>query len=426
MQNLWHPLLTPFLIMMTLGIALNFIGQKIPFLNKLGLGFILCIIVPSYLVREGYIHYWIAEYFDKMFFNKPALRDQGIGINFSQFFITIVIAGSICSVEGSLLKRSIKKFIPLTLIAIGSSILITGCLGYLLNYRCPSIFSHKSRGSFFDSIFFVAVPLTNGGTNLGINGFANSLYYDYFRRDASLIRTAIIAPLILARVLSIFFAGLLTVSLDKTEFSGRGNLEKNSYGSRRSGSDDKMANIQSIGSGMLIVFAFYSIGNMLNTYIVENAGVKFKLDAMVYVIAILLIIKIFNILPEEEQIHVGKAGNFMTKIFTAPVLAGLGLTTNFNELMNCIIDKNILLMVIMSFSTVILITFCLSKIFNFYPLEAALTAGICSHSIGGTGNIGVMSISNRINLLPFAMIATRIVGPIIFALATFSFGLIYK
>ncbi|MBP3059302.1 malate:citrate symporter [Texas Phoenix palm phytoplasma] len=427
-NNLWHPLLTPFFIMMCLGMTFNFIGQNTPLLNNLGLGFILCIVVPSYLVHKGYISYWIAEYFDKMFFNKSNTAEQGIGINFSQFFITIVIAGSICGIETSLLKNSIKRFIPLTLLAVLGSFLITGCLGYLLHYRCPGIFGHKSRGPFYDSIFFVAIPLTNGGTNLGINGFSNSLYHNYFKKDSSSIRTAIIAPLILARVLSIFFAAFLNLALDNTELSGRGNLDKSGYGGSGGGrmGSDSMANFQSIGAGFLMIFTLYSLGNMLNYYIVQQGGMRFRLDAMVYVIAVLLLIKLFDILPQEEQSHISQAGNFMTSIFTAPVLAALGLTTNFGELMSCVLDRNILFMVIMSFSTVIISTLFLAKLFNFYPLEAALTAGICSHSIGGTGNIGVMSVSNRINLLPFAMIATRIVGPIVFSLATFSFGYVYR
>ncbi|WP_153368954.1 2-hydroxycarboxylate transporter family protein [Candidatus Phytoplasma sacchari] len=427
-KKIWHPLITPLFIMMLLGITLNFIGKNIPILNKFGLGFLLCIIIPSFMVHKGIINKDIAYYFDKLFFNKtsPNKVEEGIGVNFSQFFITIVIAGSILSVEKDLLKRSIFKFIPLTLISIFLTILITGFLGYLLGYKCPEIFLDKSKGSFFDSIFFVSVPLTNGGTNLGINGFANGIYHDFFQKDASAIRTAILAPLVLARVLSIFFASVLFVLFDKTNFSGKGYLEKNKKTNLNLKKSKKsILEYQNIGIGMLVIFAFYSIGNIINSFI-SNKFPTLKLDAMVYVIFLLLIIKIFNLMSEKNQNCVVQTGKFMMINFTAPVLAGLGLTTNFSELISCITNKNILLMVFFSLLLVILITFLLSNFFGFYPLEASLTAGICSHSIGGTGNIGVMAISHRTDLLPFAMIATRIVGPIIFSLASISFGYIYK
>jgi Na+/citrate or Na+/malate symporter len=425
--KIWHPLITPIFIMLILGIIFNFIGNNIPVLNKFGLGFLLCIFVPSFLVYKGIISKDVAYYFDKLFFNKASDRSkEGIGINFSQFFITIVISGSILGVDKELLRKSLFKFIPLTLIAIFISILATGSLGYLLNYKCPEVFQEKSKGSFFDSIFFVLTPLTNGGTNLGINGFANGIYKDYFGKEPSLIRTAILAPLVLARVLSIFLAGILNVTLDKTKFSGKGKLTKNQNESFKKNNIKKFPlNYQNIGMGLIIIFTFYEIGAMINHF-VSSSRCQIKLDAMVYVIFILLIIKIFSLMSEENQNYVSQTGQFMTTNFTAPILAGLGLTTDFKELIQCITNKNILLMVTFSLLLVIVVTFLLSSLFNFYPLEASLTAGICSHSIGGTGNIGVMTISNRMHLLPFGMIATRIVGPIIFALASISFGYIYK
>ncbi|RAM57745.1 malate:citrate symporter [Candidatus Phytoplasma oryzae] len=432
-KRLWHPLITPIFIMMILGITLNFIGNNIPLLNKFGLGFLLCILVPSFLVHKGIINKDILHNFDKLFFNKPSVKSvkDGIGINFSQFFITIVISGSILSIDKELLKRSIFKFIPLTLISIFLSILITSFFGYLLNYQCPAIFMDKSKGSFWDSIFFVLVPLTNGGTNLGINGFANGIYCNVFQKESADIRTAILAPLILARVLSIFVAGILYVLFDKTKFSGQGQLEINqkpqSFKKSFKKEDVDKKNIldyQNIGMGLLIIFALYSIGNMLNVFISENTFIE--LDAMVYVILMLLVIKIFSLLSEKNQNYVSQAGKFMMINFTAPVLAGLGLTTDFSELIKCITDKNILFMVVLSITLVVSITFVLASYFGFYSLESALTAGICSHSIGGTGNIGVMAISNRLDLLPFAMIATRVVGPIIFSIAAVTFSLIYR
>ncbi len=46
-KKLWHPLLTPLFITMVLGISLNYIGSKTPFLNKLGFGFLLSIVFST-------------------------------------------------------------------------------------------------------------------------------------------------------------------------------------------------------------------------------------------------------------------------------------------------------------------------------------------------------------------------------------------
>ncbi|MDO8167955.1 2-hydroxycarboxylate transporter family protein [Candidatus Phytoplasma melaleucae] len=420
-QNLYHPMLTPLFLIMVLGFGLNFIGSQIPILNKLGLGFLLCIFIPSYLVYKGWIPFQLANNFDKGFFNKADSK-YGVGMNFSQFFITIVISGSLLSVDKNLLKRSLFKFIPLTILAVCTCFLVIGFLGALLQYKCPGIFQNRSQGSFLDSIFFIGVPLTNGGTNLGINGFANGLYKEAFPTSSpSDIRSFILAPLILARILSIFLAGLLYVFFDKTKLSGKGSLEKNNAINSTNKQQQQKYSTENkkIGMGLTIIFALYALGSMINQLLYG------KMDAMVYVILILLIIKIFDLFSSEYQNCVEQAGKFMTENFTSAILVGLGLTTNFNQLQKIMTDKNILLIVMFSLLTAITITFLLSRKLGFYPLETALTSGICSHSIGGTGNVGVMAISHRLSLLPFAMIATRIVGPLVYVGASIIFRSIY-
>ncbi|MFP7699506.1 2-hydroxycarboxylate transporter family protein [Candidatus Phytoplasma pyri] len=428
--KLWHPLLTPLFICMVIGISLNFIGKNIPVLNKFGLSFLLCIIVPSFLVYQGIIPEKVAVFFDKLFFNKVTNNKlvnelPNVGINFSQFFITIVISGSILSVDRELLKKSISRFIPLTLIVIFFSIILTSFIGYLLNYRCPSIFSKYSKNSLLDSIFYICLPLTNGGTNLGINGFSNGIFKEAFPSiTSSEIRSYLLPPLLLTRILSIIFAGILYFLFDKTKFSGKGNLTKNTIYIENNLKSNTPLEYQNIGIGLLIILGFYSLGIIINQLISSKITIL-QLDAMVYVIIILLIVKIFNLISIENQNYVEQTGKLMSTIFTIPVLTGLGLTTDFKKLLECITDYKMLLIVICALLISILITFILAKKFGFYELEASLASGISGYSIGGTGNVGVMSVSHREYLLPFSMIATRIVGPIMFIIYSIFFRIIY-
>lgn len=426
---LWHPLLTPLFFLMILGFTLDFIGKSIPILNKLGLGFILCILIPSYFVHKEIIPSYLFTTI-KSFFVKPdgTSLNQGLGINFAQFFVIIVVSGSISSVDRNLLKRSITKFIPLALFFVFFSFVLVGFLGILLNYQCPDIFKDKSQGSFWDAILFICVPLTNGGTNLGIAGFANGVLKDAFPNlNNDDIRTAILTPLIFARTLSIILAGIITIFFNNTKFSGRGQLEKNKnitdyqfnklpFYNIKNNKTNKNINYQNLGMGLLIILTFYSTGCVINYFFYKKY--IFKLDAIVYAIILLLIIKLLNLIPNYQK-YISQTGKFIETIFTVPVLAGLGLITKWDILIKCLKDYKICLMVVTSLIVVIIFSFMLASYFNFYALELALTAGISSHSIGGPGNIGVMTISNRMDLLPFAMISTRLVGVVIFVLATF-------
>lgn len=43
---------------------------------------------------------------------------------------------------------------------------------------------------------------------------------------------------------------------------------------------------------------------------------------------------------------------------------------------------------------------------NMYPIESAI---VCCHSgLGGTGDVAILSAANRMGLMPFAQISTRL------------------
>lgn len=53
---------------------------------------------------------------------------------------------------------------------------------------------------------------------------------------------------------------------------------------------------------------------------------------------------------------------------------------------------------------------------NIYPIEAAII-NACHSGQGGTGDVAILTAANRMQLIPFAQIATRIGGAITVTLA---------
>ena len=58
------------------------------------------------------------------------------------------------------------------------------------------------------------------------------------------------------------------------------------------------------------------------------------------------------------------------------------------------------------------------RMIGFYPIEAAITGGLCMANMGGTGDVAVLSAAQRMKLMPFAQISSRLGGAVMLILAT--------
>ena len=130
------------------------------------------------------------------------------------------------------------------------------------------------------------------------------------------------------------------------------------------------------------------------------------------------IFKICNILPEWIEVACYQWFQFIMKNLTNTLLVGIGL---------CYLDIG---QVVSSFSLTYLVlcgvtvlgaffgAAIIGKLVGFYPVEAGITAGLCMSNMGGTGDVAVLSAADRMELMPFAQISSRLGGAIILLLGS--------
>lgn len=58
-----------------------------------------------------------------------------------------------------------------------------------------------------------------------------------------------------------------------------------------------------------------------------------------------------------------------------------------------------------------------------YPIESAVITG-CHSGLGGTGDVAILSAANRMELMPFAQISTRIGGACVVVAAAIAMRLL--
>jgi Na+/citrate or Na+/malate symporter len=65
--------------------------------------------------------------------------------------------------------------------------------------------------------------------------------------------------------------------------------------------------------------------------------------------------------------------------------------------------------------------FLVARLVRLYPIEAAIV-NACHSGQGGTGDVAILTAANRMQLMPFAQIATRIGGAIMVTLTLILFA----
>ena len=60
-------------------------------------------------------------------------------------------------------------------------------------------------------------------------------------------------------------------------------------------------------------------------------------------------------------------------------------------------------------------------IVGFYPIESAITGGLCMANMGGAGDLAVLGAAKRMELMSYAQISSRIGGAIVLLIGSLIF-----
>lgn len=66
------------------------------------------------------------------------------------------------------------------------------------------------------------------------------------------------------------------------------------------------------------------------------------------------------------------------------------------------------------------------RLVGFYPIEAAITGGLCMANMGGSGDIATLGATKRMELMPFAAVSSRLGGALMQILGSFLLALFVR
>ena len=377
------------------GFACGEFGKRLPVIGKMGAAAICATFIPSALVYYGLLPDAVVESTTKFYKST----------NILYLYICCIIVGSIMSMNRTVLIQGfLRIFFPMLCGEVVGMVVGMG-VGLALGLEPFQIF------------FFLILPIMAGGVGEGAIplsiGYATLLHMD---QGVALGR--ILPIVMLGSLTAIVISGCLN-QLGKRfpHLTGEGELMP---GKASSGEKEQTAalfsgkaDVTTIASGALLAVLLYMVGMLLHKLI--------GLPAPVGMLFVAVLIKLCHGVSPRMLAGSQVVYKFFQTAVTYPILFAVGVAiTPWNELVDAFTITN-LLVIVSTVSALVATGFFVGKKIGMHPIDVAIVS-CCQSGQGGTGDVAILTAGNRMSLMPFAQIATRIGGAINVSVALLVLG----
>jgi malate:Na+ symporter len=360
------------------------IGRRLPVIRNLGAAAIFATFVPSYLVYAHLLPEGML---------KPVVEFTKAS-NFLYLFIAAIIVGSIFGMDRQvLIKGFVKIFVPL---AAGS--IVAGTVGTLIGVVL-------GLGA-YHTFFYVVIPIMAGGVGEGAIPLSIG-YAEILHQEQGNLFALILPPIMLGSLTAILLAGFLNwVGKRLPRLTGEGRLQPG-VGEELTPGEEKAA-ASAVDPGAIAAAGVTAIA----LYLLGTACFKlFGLPGPVAMLFLAVLVKLTRAVPPSLQLAGQTVYKFFSTAVTYPLLFAIGVAlTPWETLVAALTPANIAV-IVLTVATLMATGFFVGRLLGMYPIETAIV-NACHSGQGGTGDIAILTAANRLELMPFAQIATRIGGAI--------------
>ena len=363
------------------------IGKRTPILRNIGAAAIFATFVPSALAYYKLLPPQIEK--SVIEFTKYT--------NFLYLFIACIIVGSILGMDRQVLvKGFLKIFVPLAVGSIAAGIVGT-LVGTLLGLGA------------YHTFFFVVIPIMAGGVGEGAIPLSVG-YSEILGQPQGDIFAQVLPPVMLGSLTAILLSGTLNyVGKRYPHLTGEGRLQPGEHDdmntAREEAMDEKGApmDVATVAAAGLCAITLYLLGVMCHRL--------FGLPAPVAMLFLAVLAKLTSAVSPHLQQGGFVVYKFFSTAVTYPLLFAIGVSmTPWDKLIAAFNLPN-LITIVGTVATLMGTGAFVGRCLSMYPIEAAII-NACHSGQGGTGDVAILTAANRMQLMPFAQIATRIGGAI--------------
>jgi Na+/citrate or Na+/malate symporter len=403
-----------FPLMIVLGAIFGLIGDKTPIIRSfLGGGAIVIIFGSAFLTTKFGGFSVIPEYAVKI------MNNFEVGEGFLDFYIASLITGSIMGMNRKLLVKAAVRYLPALIGGIAVALGLVALVGAVSGFGAQQ------------AILYVGIPIMGGGMGAGAVPLSKIFGEGIPGSSPEIALNMMIPAVALGNALAIVAGGLLNGFGKRAKgFTGgtgsdaqllRVNdaqlAEEMKISPEYAKQRDSISHIQ-MGTGLLIATSFFAFGAILNKYVPAIHGYA-------WMILSVAVVKALGILPEKFEICCYQWFQFVMLNLTGVLMVGIGVAyTNLHQIAQAFTPQYLLL-VLVTVVGAILGSGLVGYLVGFFPIDSAITAGLCMANMGGTGDVAVLSASNRMELMPFAQISSRIGGAFMLILSSVILQIIF-
>jgi malate:Na+ symporter len=384
-------ILTAIVLLAVGGFTCAEIGKRLPIIRNIGAAAIFATFIPSAL---AYYHLLPAPILASVTeFTKIS--------NFLYLFIASIIVGSILGMDRKVLIAGfVKIFVPL-----GLGTIAAGAVGTLTGWALGIGAYH--------SFFFLVVPIMAGGIGEGAIPLSMG-YSTILHEPQGALFAQVLPPVMLGSLTAILFAGALNyVGKCYPHLSGEGRLQLDEHGDvehEEANPESPEAqhlpgpDIQTVAAAAVTVVTLYLVG------VLGQRLFDFPAPVLMLLVAVLL--KLTRAVSPELEMGAHHVYRFFATAVTYPLLFAIGVAmTPWDKLMAAFSLPN-LLTIVATVTTLMATGFFSARFLRMFPIDLAVV-NACHSGQGGTGDVAILTAANRMQLMPFAQIATRIGGAIV-------------
>lgn len=333
---------------------------------------------------------------------------SGDDVNLLEVYIIFLIAGSVLALDKDILLKSFVGYIPAILGGLAVATLF-GVLAGLAVGVDPQT-----------TIMKYVLPIMGGGNGAGAVPLSN-IYETVTGDSAANFYGFAIIILTIGNIFAIIGSALLNTLGEKFPFL-TGDKKTIVRGGEHLAREDKkvVCTMQDELGAVVLTLGCYGVGRLMSKVILPKiAGAS--IHAYAYMIIFVVILAASGIIPESVRAGAKRMQNFMGTVMGMVIMVGMGTDFDIAELFSVMTPGNVAMALAIVVGAVIG-SGAVGYLVGFYPVDTALTAGLCMANRGGSGDLACLGAAKRMELMAYAQLSSRLGGAIVLIIASFVFS----